>query len=276
MSKRISCAREKDNAIFCGFFNLCYNKKWFFSVYAGTHALALERNETNRMIRMKNVSKVYENGAVALDHVNIEIVKGEFVFVVGVSGAGKSTFIKMLFREELPTEGELFVNGHDVVHMDMTDVPYLRRGLGVIFQDYRLLSDKTVYENVAFAMRVIEAPRQMIQRRVNAVLDVVGLRDKYRDFPSQLSGGEQQRVAIARAIVNDPAILIADEPTGNLDPETSWDIMDIFKRINTAGTTIVMATHDKNIVDTMQRRVVAIEDGKIVRDEQRGGYGYEN
>lgn len=276
MSKRISCAREKDNAIFCGFFNLCYNKKWFFGVYAGTHALALERNETNRMIRMKNVSKIYENGAVALDHVNIEIAKGEFVFVVGVSGAGKSTFIKMLFREELPTEGELFVNGHDVVHMDMTDVPYLRRGLGVIFQDYRLLSDKTVYENVAFAMRVIEAPRQMIQRRVNAVLDVVGLRDKYRDFPSQLSGGEQQRVAIARAIVNDPAILIADEPTGNLDPETSWDIMDIFKRINAAGTTIVMATHDKNIVDTMQRRVVAIEDGKIVRDEQRGGYGYEN
>ena len=276
MSKRISCAREKDNAIFCGFFNLCYNKKWFFSVYAGTHALALERNETNRMIRMKNVSKIYENGAVALDHVNIEIAKGEFVFVVGVSGAGKSTFIKMLFREELPTEGELFVNGHDVVHMDMADVPYLRRGLGVIFQDYRLLSDKTVYENVAFAMRVIEAPRQMIQRRVNAVLDVVGLRDKYRDFPSQLSGGEQQRVAIARAIVNDPAILIADEPTGNLDPETSWDIMDIFKRINAAGTTIVMATHDKNIVDTMQRRVVAIEDGKIVRDEQRGGYGYEN
>lgn len=276
MSKRISCAREKDNAIFCGFFNLCYNKKWFFCVYAGTHALTLERNETNRMIRMKNVSKIYENGAVALDHVNIEIAKGEFVFVVGVSGAGKSTFIKMLFREELPTEGELFVNGHDVVHMDMTDVPYLRRGLGVIFQDYRLLSDKTVYENVAFAMRVIEAPRQMIQRRVNAVLDVVGLRDKYRDFPSQLSGGEQQRVAIARAIVNDPAILIADEPTGNLDPETSWDIMDIFKRINAAGTTIVMATHDKNIVDTMQRRVVAIEDGKIVRDEQRGGYGYEN
>ena len=276
MSKRISCAREKDNVRFCGFFNLCYNKKWFFSVYAGTHALALERNETNRMIRMKNVSKIYENGAVALDHVNIEIAKGEFVFVVGVSGAGKSTFIKMLFREELPTEGELFVNGHDVVHMDMTDVPYLRRGLGVIFQDYRLLSDKTVYENVAFAMRVIEAPRQMIQRRVNAVLDVVGLRDKYRDFPSQLSGGEQQRVAIARAIVNDPAILIADEPTGNLDPETSWDIMDIFKRINAAGTTIVMATHDKNIVDTMQRRVVAIEDGKIVRDEQRGGYGYED
>ena len=216
------------------------------------------------MIRMKNVSKIYGNGALALDHVNIEIGKGEFIFVVGVSGAGKSTFIKMLFREELPTEGELFVNGHDVVHMNVKDVPYLRRGLGVIFQDYRLLSDKTVYENVAFAMRVI------------AVLDVVGLRDKYRNFPSQLSGGEQQRVAIARAIVNDPAILIADEPTGNLDPETSWDIMDIFKRINAAGTTIVMATHDKGIVDTMQRRVVAIEGGHIVRDEMRGGYGYED
>ena len=228
------------------------------------------------MIRMKNVSKIYGNGALALDHVNIEIGKGEFIFVVGVSGAGKSTFIKMLFREELPTEGELFVNGHDVVHMNVKDVPYLRRGLGVIFQDYRLLSDKTVYENVAFAMRVIEAPRQMIQRRVNAVLDVVGLRDKYRNFPSQLSGGEQQRVAIARAIVNDPAILIADEPTGNLDPETSWDIMDIFKRINAAGTTIVMATPDKGIVDTMQRRVVAIEGGHIVRDEMRGGYGYED
>ena len=227
------------------------------------------------MIHMRDVSKIYENGAVALDHVNVEIEAGDFVFIVGASGAGTSTFIKMLFREELPSSGSLFVNGRDVVHMKRSEVPYLRRGLGVIFQDYRLLPDKTVFENVAFAMQVIEAPRRLMQRNVNAVLDVVGLRDKFRCFPSQLSGGEQQRVAIARAIVNDPAIVIADEPTGNLDPETSWDIMDIFNRINLAGTTIVMATHDKTIVDTMQRRVIAIEDGHIVRDEAKGGYGYE-
>ena len=197
------------------------------------------------------------------------------VTIVGASGAGKSTFIKMLFREELPTSGELVVNGHDIRKMTRKEVPYLRRELGVIFQDYRLLPDKTVFENVAFAMQVIEAPRRLMQRSVNSVLDVVGLRDKYKCFPHQLSGGEQQRVAIARAIVNDPAIVIADEPTGNLDPETSWDIMDIFTRINRAGTTIVMATHDKAIVDTMRRRVIAIEDGRIVRDEARGGYGYE-
>ena len=224
------------------------------------------------MIHFKNVSKIYDNGAVALDRVTVDIEKGDFVFIVGASGAGKSTFIKMLFREELPSSGELMVNGHDVVTMTRKEVPYLRRELGVIFQDYRLLPDKTVFENVAFAMQVIEAPRRLMQRSVNSVLDVVGLRDKYKCFPNQLSGGEQQRVAIARAIVNDPAIVIADEPTGNLDPETSWDIIDIFTRINRAGTTIVMATHDKNIVDTMQRRVIAIEDGRIVRDVARGGY----
>lgn len=227
------------------------------------------------MIQLKDVSKVYENGTVALDHVSIDIGKGEFVFLVGASGAGKSTFIKLLLREELPTAGEIRVAGRNVVTMPQREVPYLRRGLGVIFQDYRLLPDKTVFENVAFAMQVIEAPRRLMQRSVNAVLDVVGLRDKYKCFPRQLSGGEQQRVAIARAIVNDPAIVIADEPTGNLDPETSWDIMEIFERINRAGTTIVMATHDRNIVDTMKRRVIAIEDGQVVRDEARGGYGYE-
>ena len=227
------------------------------------------------MIHMKNVSKIYDNGAVALDRASVDIESGEFVFIVGASGAGKSTFIKMLFREELPSSGELVVNGHDIRRMKRKEVPYLRRELGVIFQDYRLLPDKTVFENVAFAMQVIEAPRRLMPRSVNAVLDIVGLRDKYKCFPRQLSGGEQQRVAIARAIVNDPAIVIADEPTGNLDPETSWDIMDIFTRINRAGTTIVMATHDKAIVDTMRRRVIAIEDGRIVRDEARGGYGYE-
>ncbi len=230
----------------------------------------------NLMIHMKNVTKVYENGAVALNNINVDIRKGEFVFLVGSSGAGKSTFIKMLFREVLPTSGILTVNGRDVIRMGNKEVPYLRRSLGVIFQDYRLLPEKTVYENISFAMQVIEAPRRLMQRSVNSVLDIVGLRDKYKCFPHQLSGGEQQRVAIARAIVNNPSIVIADEPTGNLDPETSWGIMDIFQRINAAGTTIVMATHDKTIVDAMQRRVIAIEDGQIVRDEAQGGYGYES
>ena len=228
------------------------------------------------MIHMKDVMKVYDNGAVALNNINVDIGKGEFVFLVGPSGAGKSTFIKMLFREILPTSGILTVNGRDVIRMARSEVPYLRRSLGVIFQDYRLLPDKTVYENIAFAMEVIEAPRRLMQRSVNSVLDIVGLRDKYKCFPTQLSGGEQQRVAIARAIVNNPAIVIADELTGNLDPDTSWEIMDIFQRINASGTTIVMATHDKTIVDAMQRRVIAIENGTIARDEAQGGYGYEN
>ena len=215
------------------------------------------------------------NGQMNLN-VNLEIKKGEFVFVVGPSGAGKSTFIKMIFREELPSEGSLVVNGRNVTEMTLKDVPYLRRGLGIIFQDYRLLQDKTVYENVAFAMQVVEAPRREMQKRVNTVLDLVGLKDKVKSFPTQLSGGEQQRVAIARAIVNNPMVVIADEPTGNLDPETSWDIMKIFDRINKDGTTIVMATHDKSIVDTMKKRVIAIENGRIIRDEARGVYGYED
>ena len=228
------------------------------------------------MIHMQGITKIYEdNGAMALDNISVDIEAGEFVFIVGASGSGKSTFIRLLFREVLPTDGILMVNGVDVPNLKKNDVPAFRRTLGVIFQDYRLLPDKTVYENVAFAMQVIEAPRRLIQRSVNSVLDVVGLQEKYKAFPSQLSGGEQQRVAIARAIVNRPSLVIADEPTGNLDPETSWDIMDIFHRINASGTTIVMATHDKHIVDTMRRRVIAIEDGKIVRDEARGVYGYE-
>ena len=224
------------------------------------------------MIHMKNVSKAYPNKVIALERVNVDINKGVFVFIVGSSGAGKSTFIKLLMREELPTFGEIEVNGKDVVHMSQSEVPYLRRGLGVIFQDYRLLPDKTVFENVAFAMQVIEAPRKIMQKSVNSVLDIVGLSDRYKDFPDNLSGGEQQRVAIARAIVNDPAIVIADEPTGNLDPDTSWGIMQIFQRINDAGTTIVMATHDKAIVDGMKKRVIEIESGHVIRDQARGYY----
>ncbi|WP_293827923.1 cell division ATP-binding protein FtsE [uncultured Phascolarctobacterium sp.] len=227
------------------------------------------------MLKMTDVSKVYPGGSVALQNVDIHIEPGEFVFVVGPSGAGKSTFIKMLFREVLPTTGSIFVNGVDILSLTPNEIPYMRRQLGIIFQDYRLLPDRTVYENVAFAMEVIETPRRKIKRRVLNVLDLVGLRHRCNAYPNELSGGEQQRIAIARAIVNDPVFVIADEPTGNLDPETSWDIMEIFKEINAEGTTIVMATHDKEIVDAMGKRVIAIEDGKIVRDEASGVYGYE-
>ena len=224
---------------------------------------------------MNNVSKVYPGGSVALQDVNVHIEPGEFVFVVGPSGAGKSTFIKMLFREVLPTTGSIFVNGMDILALSPKEIPFMRRQLGIIFQDYRLLPDRTVFENVAFAMQVIEAPHRKIRRQVNNVLDLVGLRHRSNAYPNELSGGEQQRIAIARAIVNDPVFVIADEPTGNLDPETSWDIMEIFKEINSAGTTIVMATHDKDVVDAMGKRVIAIEQGRIVRDEKEGAYGYE-
>lgn len=227
------------------------------------------------MLIMTDVSKVYPSGSVALQDVNVHIEPGEFVFVVGPSGAGKSTFIKMLFREVLPTTGSIFVNGTDIMALTPREIPYMRRQLGIIFQDYRLLPDRTVYENVAFAMQVIEAPHRKIKRQVLNVLDLVGLRHRSDAYPNELSGGEQQRIAIARAIVNDPLLVIADEPTGNLDPETSWDIMEIFKEINATGTTIVMATHDKEVVDAMGKRVIAIEKGRIVRDEHEGVYGYE-
>ena len=226
------------------------------------------------MITMEHVSKKYENDVLALNDINITIYKGEFVFVVGPSGAGKPTFMRMLLRETLPSSGTVKVNGYNISAMRNKDVPYLRRSLGIVFQDYRLLPNKAVYENVAFAMRVIEAPRRLIQRSVISVLGVVGLKDKYRCFPHQLSGGEQQR-AVARAIVNQPSIVIADEPTGNLDPETTWGIMEVFDRINRAGTTIVMATHNKDIVDTMQRRVITISQGAITRDVAQGGYDGE-
>lgn len=228
------------------------------------------------MLLMTDVSKTYPSGSVALRDVNIHIQPGEFVFVVGPSGAGKSTFIKMLFREVIPTTGNIYVNGVDLLELKEKEIPYLRRQLGIIFQDYRLLPDRTVYDNVAFAMQVIETPYRKIKRRVMSVLDLVGLRKRANSYPTELSGGEQQRVAIARAIVNDPLLVIADEPTGNLDPETSWDTMRIFSEINESGTTIVMATHDKEIVDNMEKRVIAIEKGSIVRDDLKGVYGYES
>ena len=224
---------------------------------------------------MNNVSKVYPGGSVALQDINVHIEPGEFVFVVGPSGAGKSTFIKMLFREVLPTTGSIFVNGVDIMSLTPKEIPFMRRQLGIIFQDYRLLPDRTVFENVACAMQVIEAPHRKIKRQVLNVLDLVGLRHRANAYPNELSGGEQQRIAIARAIVNDPLLVIAVEPTGNLDPETSWDIIQILKQINATGTTIVMATHDKEVVDAMGKRVIAIEHGHIVREEKEGVYGYE-
>ena len=228
------------------------------------------------MIELKNVSKVYDNGSIALDHVSLHIGKGEFVFVVGASGAGKSTLIKLLSYEELPSRGSVFVNGIEVNKLAKNRVPYLRRKMGIVFQDFRLLPNKTAQENVAFAMEVIEAPRRLIRRRVRDVLDLVGLVGKADALPKNLSGGEQQRVAIARAIVNRPLLLIADEPTGNLDPETSRDIMEVFKKINPMGTTVLMVTHDKTLVDMMNKRVIEIDGGKVVRDEQKGGYDDEN
>ena len=228
------------------------------------------------MLEMINVTKTYPGGSVALQDINVRIEQGEFVFVVGPSGAGKSTFFKMLFREVLPSSGKVIVNGHDLVKMTDKEIPYFRRQLGIVFQDYRLLPDRTVYDNVAFAMQVIETPYRKIKRRVNDVLDLLGLSKRAHAYPTELSGGEQQRIAIARAIVNDPILLIADEPTGNLDPETSWEIMDIFREVNKSGTTIVMATHDREIVDQMEKRVIAIEHGHIVRDDAKGVYGYES
>ncbi|WP_297862450.1 cell division ATP-binding protein FtsE [uncultured Acidaminococcus sp.] len=227
------------------------------------------------MLEMRHAGKVYPGGAVALEDINVHIKPGEFVFLVGPSGAGKSTFIRMISREIEPTSGQILVDGVDVMKLKRGDIPYLRRQLGIVFQDFRLLNDRTAFENVAFAMQVIEAPSHKIRRRVNEVLELVGLKDRGDNYPGEMSGGEQQRVAIARAIVNDPLLVIADEPTGNLDPETSKEIMEIFTQINHNGTTIIMATHDKTMVDYMQKRVIALENGRIVRDDRKGVYGYE-
>ncbi len=224
---------------------------------------------------MQDVWKTYPNGTHALRGVSVQIDRNEFVYVVGPSGAGKSTFMKLIYREEVPTKGQISVNGFNIGRLKQRKIPYVRRNIGVVFQDFRLLPKLTAFENVAFALEVIEAPKKVIKKRVMEVLDLVGLKNKANRDPSQLSGGEQQRVAIARAIVNNPSVIIADEPTGNLDPETSWEIMQLLDEINFRGTTIVMATHNKEIVNNMRKRVIAIEQGHIVRDEQRGEYGYE-
>jgi cell division transport system ATP-binding protein len=227
------------------------------------------------LVELTNVSKKYDNGTIALRGVNLKIEKGDFLFLIGASGSGKSTLIKLLLKEEEASSGEVFVNGYDINNLRQKEVPFLRRSMGMVFQDFRLLPNKNVYDNVAFAMQIIEAMPREIKRRVPLVLALVGLGKKGNAFPSQLSGGEQQRVALARAIVNNPALLIADEPTGNLDPETSWDIIKLLCDINQRGTTVIVATHEKAIVDAFQKRVVAIERGRIIRDQIRGLYTYE-
>jgi cell division transport system ATP-binding protein len=227
------------------------------------------------LIELHDVWKTYPDGTIALKEVNVVIDRNEFVYVVGPSGAGKSTFMKLIYREEVPTKGQISVNGFNIGKLKQRKIPYVRRNIGVIFQDYRLLPKLSAYENIAFAMEVVEAPRRTIKRRTMEVLDLVGLKHKALSLPAQLSGGEQQRIAIARAIVNSPAVIVADEPTGNLDPDTSVGIMKLLEEINFRGTTIVMATHNKEIVNTMRKRVLAIEGGSIVRDQQRGEYGYE-
>ncbi len=228
------------------------------------------------MIEFRNVHKVYDNGSVALEDVSIHIEKGEFVLVCGHSGAGKSTFIKLLSHEVTPDSGTVIVNDVDVTHIKSSKVPYLRRKLGIVFQDFRLLPSKTVFENIAFALEVIEEKPKVIREKVLNVLELVGLSDKANDLPQDLSGGEQQRVAIARAIVNKPLVLIADEPTGNLDPQTSRDISDLFKAINNSGTTVVMVTHDMDMVSYLNKRVIALEGGRVVSDQMRGAAFHEN
>lgn len=225
------------------------------------------------MIRFDSVTKVYKGGTIALEDITLEIVKGEFVFLVGPSGSGKSTFLRLLLREETASSGTIVVAGRDIGRLGSWKVPQLRRNIGTIFQDYKLLPAKTVYENVAFALEVIGRPRHVITSQVPQILDLVGLEGKAERFPSELSGGEQQRVSIARAFVNRPLILLADEPTGNLDPATTVGIMRLLDRINRTGTTVVMATHDQRIVDAMRRRVVELEEGQMVRDQARGIYG---
>ena len=224
------------------------------------------------MITFDNVSMQYDSKHTALRNINIKIDKGEFVFIVGPSGAGKSTFVKMLTHELTPASGKVIVDGVDITNLNRREVPYYRRKLGIVFQDFRLLQEKTVFENIAFVLRVTGTKSKEIKERVAKVLSLVGLKNKANDYPSKLSGGEQQRIAIARALVNQPLLLIADEPTGNLDPVISEEIMELFNHINHMGTTIIMVTHNKELVNSMHKRVVSIEDGLIVNDVKKGGY----
>lgn len=242
-------------------------------LYSSFNILYHIKKRGENMIKFINVSKEYDNNVKALSNINLDIHKGEFVFVVGSSGAGKSTLIKLLLKEEQPTEGKIILKDMDITKVRNRRIPFIRRNIGVVFQDFRLLPNKTVYENVAFAMEIIGSHPKEIRRKVPMVLSMVDLSRKASSFPDQLSGGERQRVSIARAIVNSPPVLIADEPTGNLDPETAWEIMKVLSEINGRGTTILMATHAKDIVNQMKKRVIEIHDGKLVRDEQKGGYG---
>jgi cell division transport system ATP-binding protein len=227
------------------------------------------------VIRFEHVSKTYKNGTPALRDLSLDIEKGEFVFLVGPSGSGKTTFLRLLLREELPDSGRILEAGRDIVALPKWRVPYLRRNIGCVFQDFRLLPNKSVFENVAFALEVIGRPRSTVESQVPQILELVGLSDKSANLPHELSGGEQQRVAVARAFVNRPLILLADEPTGNLDPANSESIMALLERINRTGTTVVMATHDKALVDRMRRRVVELDRGEMIRDQLRGVYGVD-
>lgn len=227
------------------------------------------------IIAMDHISKQYSTGVEALSDVSIRIHKGEFVFVVGKSGSGKSTFIKLLLKELNPTEGRIFVGGRQVTNLKRKQVSLYRRKIGVVFQDFRLLKNKTVFENVAFAQEIIGVTKRDIARNVPIMLEMVGLKGKEKMYPHELSGGEQQRVAIARALINQPTILLADEPTGNLDPKTAWDIMMLLEEVNKMGTTVVVVTHNNDVVDVMQKRVINLEDGVLVRDEKKGGYQVE-
>ena len=224
------------------------------------------------MIRIKGVSKVYPNGFSALENIDVTINRGEFVYLVGPSGAGKSTVLRMIFYAEKPSSGEIYIDNFPLGTMSRKQIPFYRRNVGMIFQDYKLLPKRTVYENIAFASRIVHASRSKIRRQVSQALDLVGLSEKKNHYPSELSGGEQQRICIARAIVNNPPILLADEPTGSLDPETSWEIMQLLSKVNSRNTTVIVATHNKGLVDDIRKRVIALEGGRIRRDQQFGAY----